>query len=67
VPMDVEKTTEILNAIATGLFRIVEILVPVMLIFCMGILKAITSAFVGANVYRKEKGKKTLLTHLDEI
>jgi hypothetical protein len=65
--LDVEKTVGILNAIAAGLFRLVEIIVPVLLVFCIGIVKLMASTFLSANVYRKKKSKENLLTHLDEI
>ena len=65
--MDVERTVGVLHAIAAGLFRVLEIIVPVMLLICMGILKVVASAFVSANVYHREKSKKQLLTDLDEI
>lgn len=65
--MDVERTVGILNAVAAGLFRIVEILVPLIIIMIVGISKAMLSAFAGANVYRETRSKKKLLTYLDEI
>jgi hypothetical protein len=65
--VDTEKVIGILNAIAVGLFRVVELLLPLMLVLCMGILKAFVFAFTSANIYRKDKSEKSLLTHLDEI
>jgi membrane protein implicated in regulation of membrane protease activity len=65
--VDVERTVGILNAIAAGMFRILEIMIPVLLLMCMGIIKAMASAFVSADVYRRKRSGKKLLTDLDEI